>query len=314
MVKRRVGVALLVALMVPGAAFGATKPFEKVGTYAAQFLKIGVSARATAMGNAFTAVANDASAAYWNPAGIVDVPRTQVGLSHTLWPADINLDYASAVFHTTFFPGTFAVSARSLSMDPMIERTVYRPEGTGREFDAGDMAFGVSYSKFFTDRFSSGVTLNFLHLGLADKSVNTTAIDFGLIYRMGIQGVRLGMMIQSLGSEVNFDSRSSKMPTVFKVGLSMKGYEAGAHRVLLSGEFGHPSDNKEHTNLGMEYSFNQFGFLRAGYNFGYDSHELSWGAGMHVDTSQTSSITVDYSWVDMGFLGSVNRFSVGFVF
>ncbi len=305
---------MLIALLVPGAAFGATKPFEKVGTFAAQFLKLGISARATGMGSAFTAVADDATAIFWNPAGIVDVTQTQVTLDHTLWPADINLDFVGAVFQTSFFPGTFGLSARALTMDPMIERTVFLPEGTGREFDAGDSAFGLTYSKFFTDRFSSGITINFIHLGLADKSVNTTAIDFGLIYRIGIQGMRLGMVIQNLGGEVDFDDRSSKMPTLFKIGLSMKGYESGNHRLLLSGEFGHPSDNKEHTNLGVEYSFNDFGFLRAGYFLGFDTQEFTWGLGLNINTSQTASIKADYSWVDMGFLGSANRLSLAFTF
>jgi hypothetical protein len=38
--------------------------------YAAEFLKLGVGARALGMGGAFVALANDASAAYWNPAGL----------------------------------------------------------------------------------------------------------------------------------------------------------------------------------------------------------------------------------------------------
>ena len=37
--------------------------------YAAEFLKIQVGARALGMGGAFTAVADDASAPWWNPAG-----------------------------------------------------------------------------------------------------------------------------------------------------------------------------------------------------------------------------------------------------
>ena len=46
-------------------------------------------------------------------------------------------------------------------MDPQVVRTIYRQGGTGEQFDAGDMSFGVSYARFFTDKFSSGVDLGY---------------------------------------------------------------------------------------------------------------------------------------------------------
>lgn len=304
-------IAGLLAFMLPANAI-ATEPFAKVGTFAMQFLKLGVSARATGMGSAFTAIADDATATYWNPAGIVDVTRTNVSLNHTFWPADVSLDYATAVFSLPFLPGAWGVSARALSIDPQIERTIFLPEGTGQEFDAGDMSFGISYAQYFTDKFSAGSTIHFIHSGLAEKSVNTYAIDFGLIYRIGFRGMRLGMMIQSLGGKVNYDDRESKLPTLFKVGLAMDAYQAGLHSVQAVGEFSHPSDNIERVNFGGEYGFNQFFFLRGGYNISYDSQGAAGGFGLRFDTTQTSDLLFDYSWVDLGFLGDTHRLSVAF--
>jgi len=306
-------VSLVAVLFLPIQAL-ATDPFAKVGTYSLVFLKIGPSARATGMGNAFTAIANDASATYWNPAGMVDVTRTAVSLEHTFWPADVSLDFASAVFTLPFFPGSVGLTARALSLDPQKERTVFLPDGTGKEFDAGDMSFGLSYAQFFTDKFSAGATVHFIHSGLAEKSVNTYAVDFGLIYRIGYRGMRVGMMIQSLGGKVQYDTRDAKIPTMFKVGLSMAAYQRGAHSFLGVGEFAHPSDNTETMNLGAEYSFNQFFYLRSGYNFGYDSKGMAGGLGLKIDTTQTSDLNFDYSWEDMSFLGDVHRFSVGFTY
>lgn len=298
--------------MLPVAGNADTKPFAKVGTYALQFLKIGVSPRATAMGSAFIALANDATATYWNPAGMVDLTKTTVSLNHTIWAGDVDLDYATAVFTLPFIPGTWGVSARALTLDPQVERTVFLPEGTGRTFDAGDMSFGLSYAKFFTDKFSSGFTMHFIHSGLAEKSVNAFALDFGLIYRIGLRGMRLGMMIQSLGAKVNYDDRESKMPTLFKVGLAVNAYQHGAHQLQSVGEFSHPSDNQERMNIGLEYSFNQFFFLRGGANIGYDAHGAAAGFGLIIDTSQTSNLGVDYAWTDLGYLGNIHRISLGF--
>jgi hypothetical protein len=310
---RKVFLWLAVVMMLAhGVAYGGTKPFEKVGTFAAPFLKIGVSARAAGMGSAYTAVADGATAIYWNPAGMVAQSRTEVTLNSVMWPADIDIYFVGAIFSTPYLPGTWGISARALTMDPQLERTIYMPEGTNRYFDAGDMSFGLSYAMWFTDKFSAGITAHFIHMGLADKSVQTMAFDFGLIYRIGIQGMKLGMMIQSLGSEVNFDDRASKMPTLFKVGLSMDAYRRGAHALLISGEFSHPSDNKERMNAGFEYGFNKFFYLRSGYNIGYDTQGLAWGVGFRFDTSQTSGIGFDYAWEDLAYLGSAHRFTLNF--
>lgn len=310
--KRTIIAGMILMLLVPALVSATTKPFEKVGTFAAQFLKIGPSARAIGMGGAYTAVSNDASSIYWNPAGMVEMTRTQVTLNNVVWPADIQLYFAGAIFSTPYLPGTFGLSARALTMDPQVERTIYMPEGTNRTFDAGDMSFGISYGMYFTDRFSAGITTNFIHMGLADKSVETLSFDFGLLYRIGIQGMRLGMLVQSLGSEVNFDDRSSKLPTMFKVGLAVDAYRSGAHTLLASGEFEHPVDNKERMNVGMEYTFNQFFSLRGGYNIGYDAEGLAAGLGFRIDTSQTSDISFDYAWEDLQELGSTHRFSLNF--
>ncbi len=307
----RVAAIVAILALVPAMA-SATEPFAKVGTYALPFLKIGVSARGAAMGNAFTALADDATATYWNPAGMVDITRTNVSLSHTVWPADIALDYAAAVFTVPFVPGTFGVSARALSMDPQPVRTIFLPEGTGEQFDAGDASFGLSYAKFFTDKFSSGVTVHFVHSGLAEKSINTFSVDFGLIYRVGLWGTRLGMLIQSLGAKVNYDDRESKMPTIFKVALAATPYSYGVNQLRSVAEFTHPSDNQERINLGAEYSFNQFFFLRGGYVFNADSEGATAGLGLRIDTTPTSSLSVDYSWADLDFLGDVHRISLGF--
>nr|HPI73656.1 hypothetical protein [bacterium] len=59
-----------------------------VGTGAAAFLEIGVGARAMAMGGAYTSIANDATALYWNPAGIAWMNGVQCELAHNEWLID----------------------------------------------------------------------------------------------------------------------------------------------------------------------------------------------------------------------------------
>ena len=66
---------------------------NKTGTTAAKFLSIGVGAKATGMGGAFTSIADDATAMYWNPAGLGFYNTKEVYFNHSNWIADISFDY-----------------------------------------------------------------------------------------------------------------------------------------------------------------------------------------------------------------------------
>jgi hypothetical protein len=304
-----VTIASMVGGLLPGVARSADV-FEKVGTFGAQFLKIGVSARATAMGSAYTAVSDNAEALYWNPAGIVGVRGSQLNVNHVEWPADINLSSVAYVFNPRSIPGTFGLTARALWMDPQIVRTAYEPEGNGQLFDSGMSTLGLTYARFFTDKFSAGASVHYLHMGLAESSVNSALADVGILYRIGIRGMKIGMSIQNLGSEVTYDQRSARLPLMFKVGFAFDPIRTSSQRLIFSSEFQHPVDNAERANFGLEYGMNKNFFLRTGYNVNYDTDKLTAGAGFRVDTGTRSFVQLDYSWVDMSSLGYVNRISL----
>jgi hypothetical protein len=67
--------------------------------YAAEFLKVPVGARAIGMGGAFVAVADDATAPFWNPAGLIYLPYKEVLPQHSeQFGSLVNHDYLGAVF------------------------------------------------------------------------------------------------------------------------------------------------------------------------------------------------------------------------
>ena len=310
---KRIVILTTVLLALPGVALAAG--FAKVGTFGGQELKIGVSARATGMGSAFTGVSDDATAVFFNPGGLVNVVGNEVSLNHVVWAADTKLSTAVLAFNPRSIPGTFAFSVRSYWMDPQLERTAYNPEGTGRTFDAGTTTFGLSYARFFTDKFSAGFTLNYLHMGLAETAVNTGALDFGIMYRIGLgKDVKLGMTIQNLGGSFTFDERESSLPVLFKVGACFNAFENEKQRLTISAEFQHPADNLERANVGGEYALNELFFARLGYHIQYDTDGLAFGFGAGIKTGATTRLLADYSAVDMDALGYVHRFTLTVVY
>lgn len=313
-VKRTLALAVAAALIVPGLAHADI--FEKVGTFGGQFLKIPVGARGAGMGGAFVAVADDASAVFWNAAGIarVDPDRSQLSLNHATWPADLSFDQVGYVFHVKRIPGAFAVHARALTMAPMEVTTAFQPFGTGQTFDAGMLAAGVTYARSFTDKFSAGLTANMIHTGLADLTQQTFSVDLGTLYDVGAAGMKIGMAIQNIGSQEKFIEREARIPSIFRVGTSAELLKRADQRLVGSFEFSHPPDNSERFNFGAEYSFHKYLFLRGGYSFNHDSEGVAGGVGFHFPVSIAGMADVDYSYTDLLDLGSSHRMSLRFEF
>ena len=292
-----------------GTAQGA-REFEKVGTIGAQFLKIGIGARATAMGSAFVAVADDPSAAYWNPAGIARLNDRYLSFDHVNWFADVQLVHASCVFHLPIAPGTFALQATSVTMDRLPVRTVFRPDGDGTTYDAGDVSLGFTYARSLTDKFSTGITLHYLQSTLASWTADAFAFDFGTLYDTGYRSLRIGMSIQSIGSDMTFIDDPVKLPTIFRVGMAMEFLSTATHRLLASGEFQHPPDNAERANAGVEYAIGDFAFLRGGWYFRYDQERFSLGGGLRIPTGTGISARADYSYTENSELPGVHRIGI----
>ncbi|MEK7347567.1 MAG: PorV/PorQ family protein [Candidatus Eisenbacteria bacterium] len=311
----RIAIAIVMVLLLPLQAEGA-QIFEKVGTLGGQSLKIGVGARAAAMGDAYVAIADDATAVYWNPAGIARLSGQSISINHTAWPAEILFDQAAYVFNVKWIPGMIGVNVRALTMSRDKVRTTYLPDGTGETFDAGEWAYGITYARSLTDKFSAGLSINYIQTGLDDVTGTSTTFDFGTLYDVGILGAKIGMSIQNIGGDMTFIDEKVKMPVFFRVGGSFSILQRGESRLLTAAEFTHPPDNSEKLNLGAEYSFHDYLFLRGGYKMNYDTEGMTAGFGVKFPLTlvKSSVARLDYAYSDLKYLSQAHRVSVNVSF
>lgn len=299
---------------------------QRAGISTAQFLKIGVGGRASAMGDAFVAVANDASTLYWNPAGMVQFPMNEVIFSHNKWVADINHDFLGVVYHLDE-TNSFGLAFTSLRMDDMKVTTEFSPFGTGEYFSVSDFAVGVSYARKMTDKFSFGGTVRYMESTLAKLKMRGVMIDLGTLYWTGLGTSRFAVAVTNFGNQLAPDGevvltgrrsvsewQSFSPPTMFRIGFAFEPYETDRQKVTTSIQLNHPNDNSENVGLGAEYTYNEFSlnssfFLRGGYKFNVEEQSFTLGAGVKLPIS-FAMFTFDYSYSDFSRLGSSHRFSV----
>jgi hypothetical protein len=314
---RKLLLALLVIMLASSQA-AAIEIFEKVGTIGFQFLEIGAGPRGVGMGEAMVAATDGLESIYWNPAGLRSVYQPTVFFAYGTWPAEIRHQFAAYAMRPTFIRGVVAVSVTSLSMDPMDVLPADTPDGVGVQFQPGDLAVGLSYAREFTDKFSAGGTVKWIHSeladlsvlnveGLSDYSVEGVVGDFGTLYDTGFRSLQIGLAIQNMGPEVTYDEEPVPMPATFKFGVSMNLIDTPGNVLSVAAEFRHPSDTSEKINVGAEYALNDMYFARAGYKMGYDEESFTAGGGARLAIGGLGRITVDYSYADFGYFGGVHR-------
>lgn len=212
------------------------------GEAAAEFLLIAPGARAGGMGEANVAIANDATAAYWNPAGLAGLEKREFSIMHAQWLPQFNLediyyDFASYIHHWDGL-GTFGLSATYLSLGEQV-RTSERGDEIGR-FSSYNLAIGGSYGTKLNDRLSIGVTLKYIYLKLSDFGAGeekgkgngySVAADFGILYKTPwLDRLTLGANLSNMGPKIAFidASQADPIPTNLKFGAAYK---------LLDGEY-----------------------------------------------------------------------------
>lgn len=248
----------------------------KVGTAGVTFLKVSPSCRAVGMGEAYVAVATDASAIWHNPGALARLNQSEAIISWIDYVVGLQYGYLGVTQPVEKLNGTFATSVSYLTTDDMIETTPERPNGTGRTFSAADIAVGLSYAQMLTDKFSVGGTMKFINETLADESATGWAADVGTYYHTGWRSVRLAMEVQNFGPDMNFIDDPFQLPMNFTFGASAyvvnssgrkwwTGADSvGTHALLAAVSWSHPNDNLEVYNIGFEYAYQNSVFLRCG--------------------------------------------------
>ena len=272
------------------------------------FLKIGAGARAVGMGEAFTAVVDDASGTYWNPAGLAHTTGSELIFTHNKWLQDITNEYVAISFHVG--ENVFGISFISNNVEGIERRVKPTAEPLG-EINAHDVMFGLSYARFLTPDISLGATAKFLYEKIYVESSSGVAVDLGLHYQTKIKGLRTGLTLQNFGYITELKDESVKLPQTIRIGLAYQLlFQLFQGDFLVASDWVKIIESSSHFNLGVEYSFKGFFALRCGYLTGYEDKGFQGGFGIGFKRYR-----LDYAFVPFSSdLGNSHRLSFGMMF
>jgi hypothetical protein len=284
---------------------------SKAGTGAFSFLKIGVGARPVSLGGAFVAVANDASALYWNPAGISQLQDQQLTLSYVNYLLDIHSGFVGYVRPRG--NGVWMGAALNyFSYGDFQRTTVEDPTGSGLgTFGAQDLSLGISAAYTMSEQLSVGATAKIIYSKLDDYSSDAYALDLGGLYLLSNGQTRAGFSVQNLGFQRQGYASDHKdgLAPILRLG--------GCHQLtglplLLAVDAYKPLDHHFNINLGGELHPAESLYLRLGWSslgldqqVGTDKDNLAgFSGGVGVKWQQYH---LDYAYSSLAELGEVHR-------
>ena len=312
-------------------AGAAAKVFDEAGV-SAPFLKIAQGARASAMGEAFTAAAEEASAVHYNPAGLASLDALSVQLSHAFYLQSITYQFVgvaqplAALFHQFDTSGgrlpaytkTPDWGVLGLGFVYLNAGSFDKTDNTGApagSFTPQDFAASLTYARAFGP-LDFGATAKLVST-MIDRSAKTYAADLGARYRTGWEDHpwTFAAAVTHMGGKLKVGRQQDPLPLTVAVGQSFR----FAPELLVATDFISPKDDAPYLALGAEFSRSVKKDLDAALRLGYSTVHASDGLGGIAGLTAGAGIAFphvrfDYAWVPFGLLGQTHRFTLAFRF
>ncbi len=310
-------VLLSARLALPAAANEDPRFFsgKAAGSTTADFLNLPVGARAAGMGGAYSAVSEEASAIYWNPAGLVQIPKLSAVFMRAQYLEQISYQYA-AYAHRLAYDSVLAGSVLLTDIGSIPETDI-----SGNKlgsFTPRDSVYTLSYSKAileFSDKdidVSIGVSAKYIKSSIV-SSAHSYAADVGVMtYNFADIPYRLAVTATNMGGGLRYDQESNPLPLTFKLGGAVNPFR----NMLLAADVVMPKQNRPDLVLGAELATTPNELTRLCVRGGLDAQRMRDGlGGLSLGLGATLHFfSLDYAFVPMGELGTTHRISLTFDF
>lgn len=294
--KQIVAVLLGVLVLLPSFVFAAAD-------YGSESLfSAGAGSRAIAMGGAFTALSDDSSGAYYNPAGMINIKKQQVSLTH--YPLYLGALYNSVSYAQPILDfGVVGAAVYRLYSGDII---TYSADDIAGETTAFEEYKGTaSYAKRLTENITAGVNVNIFSLNILNVSGIGFGADAALLYEP-FDFLSVGFTCHNIMKpSLSLSDSKEELPQTYTLGAL---YKLDIKPVSVKLTVDASKDeliSAVKIRAGFELKTFEILSLRAGYNDG----QINLGAGAEIFGTQ-----LDYSYSMDNYLGGLSRFSLSYNF
>ena len=304
---------LLGFLVLAGLAATSALAEDGKGGYAGAFLQVPIGARPTAMGGAYTAVADDGAGPLYNPAGIANLKQMLFGSSYRAMQLDRSLTYAiflvpiqgnSAIGFQWLYAGSGSVTARD-------------DDGYTLDHDISynNHNFAAVFSKRFERLFSLGAKLNYYHATFPEVSASSIGFGVGMMVYLDqlmdrekretfpIKDIQVGACVNHLGIKYPWNSQDynavygsgslgyeqdDEVPFQIGLGASARFLE---RKLLVATDVKKNEKQNVRFHAGAEYYVTREFALRTGYG----DKRFTAGTG-YMFKLQSVTMAIDYAF------------------
>ena len=272
---------------------------DLAGGQGGAFLRIPVGARPAGLGNAFTAIADDGSAPFFNPAGLSQIKGTRVGVMYNIMSFD-RMNYQASVIVGTKRNAALALTFNSFGVGDIIECLPGQPP-SGDTFSANDMAIGISAGGNIIPMLSIGGGAKYIMQKIDENKASGFAFDFGALIASPVSNglikqIRAGASVLNIGGKMKWDTDSdhedTMLPTL-RIGASAD-FQLTSFDMIASADIsqslGREGDQKNDfkLHLGVEGWLANLFAIRAG----LDGENFNMGASIKFN-----SLRFDYAFI-----------------
>lgn len=333
-------IGIIIALI--SVAFAGDWEVDRRGTTASSFLLMEVGANSMALGGTGTGFSTGAECLYWNPAMMTRNLDFRLLYEEIERPVGIRQNFVGGIIPLGR-SNYIGVSLNNLNVGRMEITTVLDPQGTDQYFTAQDFSLGLSYARKLTDRVSVGVSGKYIREEIWLEKATGFAFDLSTAYQIPQNGFSLGMTIANIGPamamndgpHIRYEQESDEsfpgapdidasyvmkefpLPVIFRFGLGQRltGHEGligkqWNHIVTLFTGFNDGISTPFRGEIGLEYGYSKYLYLRVGRKMNYDLARLSAGFGIYLPLGGRKIIDIQYAWVDQAVFGSIQNWSI----
>ena len=323
-----VGAAFIAVLAVHSNALA-------VAESAVPSLTIPPGARPNGMGEAFVAVADDATAGWWNAGGLAFTKTRSLAFMHSQLVPDLATDVYYEYLGYSSPAGDIGTWSASIIYLTYGESVATDPAGTPLgTFTSWEGSLNVSFAMALAKSLGVGISMKFVRVDLApaeftqdnvEGAGTSFAVDLGALYKFEAPRLNLGFSLTNMGPDIAFIDReqSDALPFTARLGVAYTMLADDVSNFLLTGDVEQSlvwliDDNidtrrSEIWHAGAEYRYVNLIAGRVGYVYDTDGDfdAATYGLGFIYK----DKLSLDYANVPQAqSLDRVHRWSLYFTF